>query len=163
MSNTDIALQLYIRNKIGSKMLECKEELKNEGIEMPNASFSVDSMNKVKLNPKDKFIKLFTNNINLIDLSIMEKGILTELTKYLNYEDTLLSYEGAPIKKRDFYTLLDLGKNAIDKYISQLIKKNVLFKCKCGRNTMYHMNPNIYYKGIYIDNSLLNIFTNNQI
>ncbi|MCT4508649.1 MAG: hypothetical protein N4A48_07790 [Tepidibacter sp.] len=92
-------------------------------------------------------------------LSLTELGIISALSTHIGYEDNLLcKSNGNPLRKKDLSEILEIGHNAVDKYMSSLVKKGVLAKVKVKRSVHYYMNPHIYFKGNRIDNTLLNMF-----
>ncbi|MCT4507147.1 MAG: hypothetical protein N4A48_00010 [Tepidibacter sp.] len=153
----------FVQSRLNDALEKEKKQLEKEGYEIPNTFISVQGDTRKLWNPEKYFIKFYQSLINDIKanfgLNMTELGIILTLCNHIRYEDNLLySSNGNALKKKDLCKILEIGHNAVDKYISSLVKKGVIATVKVKRSVNYYMNPYIFYQGNRIDNTLLNMF-----
>lgn len=171
-SNNKIGLEqarnsILIQSRIANAVSEERKKLEEEGYDVPNTMLYVQGDTREKFEPEKSFTKSFNKKLEEIEsiygFDLTEKGIIYTLSSYINYEDNLLCHpNGNPLYRKDLEKVLSLGHNAVDKYMSSLIKKGVFAKVLIKRSVHYYMNPFIFYKGNRIDNTLLNMFTKSE-
>ncbi len=167
-TNDSIRTNRVIRDRINMALINSIEELKEEGLEVPSLSLSIQNENIIRFNRSETFIKVFDTYLNKVDttygLSLAEKGIISTLISHISYQDNLLRHSsGMALRRKDLEDVLGLAHNAVDKHLSSLIKKGVLAKVTVKRSNLYYMNPYVAYKGNYIDRTLLNMFKHTQL
>ncbi len=156
-----------IQARLSHAVLKERQQLEDEGVDVPSFSLSVKSDTREVWKPEKYFVKSYLGLLDEIEkehgLSIEERGIISILSGYLNYEDNLLSKEnGDPLQRKDLEKILGKGHNAVDKYMKNLVEKGVLAKVKIINSVHYVMNPYIYYMGNKIDGTLVEMFKNYQ-
>lgn len=154
---------LFIQERLANTLAKECAKLQGKGYDVPNVSLSVKGDTRPKFEPEKKFTKSFHSELNDIrnefGLNTMEMGIIYTLLFHIRYEDNMLYHDNStPLKKKDLCEILDLGHNAIDKYIASLVTKGVLAKVNVKRSVNYYLNPYICYRGSRIDNTLLGMF-----
>lgn len=152
-----------IRSRISADLMKSIEQLNREGHDVPSVYFKINSDDAIIFNRGIKYTKTFDIYLSKIEkkygLNLTEKGIINTLIKYIAYEDNLLRHPtGLLLKRKDMEEILGIGHNAIDKHLSNLVKKGVLAKVTVKRTNQYYLNPYIAYRGKYIDKTLLNMF-----
>lgn len=154
---------LIIKRRLSNALLDEKKTLEDEGYIVPNTSLYVEGDNRLTWKPEKYFNKSYKSYINEIKseygLTMTEIGIIYTLSYYIGYEDNLLSKSnGDPLFKKDLVDILQIGHNAVDKYMNLLISKGVFAKVKIKRSVNYYLDPRISYQGNRIDKTLLNLF-----
>lgn len=154
---------LLIKRELSNALLERKKILEEKGYDVPNMSLSVQGDTRITWKPEKYYNKNYKSYIEIIKrkygLNMTEIGIIYTLSYYIGYEDNLLSKSnGDPLLKKDLAEILDMGHNAIDKYMNSLVSKGVFAKTKVKRSVNYYLDPRISYQGNRIDKTLLNLF-----
>lgn len=154
---------LFIQRRLSSAMINEKKKLEEEGCEVPNTTLYVEADTRMIWSPEKYFNKNYSKYMEEIKakygLTVTEIGIIYTLSFYISYENNLLSLpNGNPLRKVDLPMILDLGENAVDKYMAGLVQKGVLAKVKVRRSVNYYLNPRICYQGNRIDKTLLTMF-----
>lgn len=154
----------YIQSRFNNAILEEKQRLIKEGIEVPNVTISVkDYSNRIPWKPEKKYVKFYRGYLNEIKdsygLNISEMGIIHTLSDYIGYENNLLCKKnGDPILKKDLCEILDLQHNAVDKHMKTLVSKGIFAKVKIKTSVNYYIDPRIAYRGNHIDRTLKKMF-----
>lgn len=162
-SNDKTHEALFIKRQLSNAILKEKKALEDQGYVIPNTSLYGEGDNRITWKPEKYFNKSYKSYINEIKnkygLTMTEVGIIYTLSYYIGYEDNLLSKaNGDPLLKKDLVDILELGHNAVDKYMNSLISKGVFAKVKIKRSVNYYLDPRISYQGNRIDKTLLNLF-----
>lgn len=159
LTKNAVIIQSRVSKAIQKEILS----IEKEGYEVPSISVSVKGDIREEWKPEKCYVKNYGNFINYIEdthgLSITEKGIIFELSRYITFESNLLvTKKGLPLNRKDLETILQLSHNAIEKHINVLVAKSILAKVKVGRNVQYYINPNVAYMGNRIDVTLKELF-----
>lgn len=112
---------------------------------------------------KDKFVKLFTDEINsaieLFGLMKPEVLFLYSLMPYLLWEENLLvDFEGHPLNQSGICKELDLTRQMVSKYMKSLEVKKCLVRVWNGRSVYYLINPYLMFKGANIHKAIYECF-----
>lgn len=151
--------------KLRAKMSESIRELEEEGFKNPGVVMKVkNNENKKKWRNKSHFIKVYNDMFDLIDkfkLDAYELATILKLMNYVEYETNLISYsDGKALNKKDLVDVLGHSENKIDRIMRHLVEKKVLAKTKVGRKVIYHINPNIVFRGVFLSSETESIFRN---
>lgn len=154
---------VIVQSRINKAIQQEALLMEQQGFEVPSFSVSVKGDTRMDWKPEKLYVKVFHEYINLIEetvgLTVIEKGIIFDLSKYITYESNLLvTPKGIPLNRKDLENILGISHTAVDKYIRNLTDKSIIAKVKVGRSVQFYLNPRIAYMGNKIDNSLIQLF-----
>lgn len=154
---------MLVRRRLSTAMLEEKKKLTEEGYEVPSTSLYVEGDTRISWKPEKFFNKSYKCYINEIKhnygLTMTEIGIIHTLSFYIGYENnSLCKPNGDPLLKKDLSNIIELGENAVDKHMANLVAKGVFAKVKVKRSVNYYLDPRIAYQGNRIERILLSMF-----
>lgn len=123
--------------------------------------------NNIKLNEKEQFIKLY---VSVIKDLVKEKISEGEWKVILVCLDHLSYVTGGVIHKTtnnfmSYEEIMEesgLSRASIFRAIDNLVKKKILHIGKTGRENQLFMNPFIFMRGCYINNTLYSMFRNSK-
>lgn len=162
MSKDDKSFKMELRNRVGSVV----EDLENEGYQREgfSLSFMEDRQNQPKWKPRTHFAKIYNNELaNIIKnykLDSYELSTILLLLPYVEYETNLIADGGVALKKKDIASVLEFSENKTDDVLNSLVNKKILAKTKVGRTIIFHMNPHLVFRGIYLSPETESIFRN---
>lgn len=154
--------RLVLRNEIG-KLVELME---NHGYDTEGfrITFDDDKKNQEKWKPKTHFAKIYNNGlVNIIknyNLDSYELSTILLLLPYVEYETNLIADGGVSLKKKDIIKILEFSENKTDDVLNSLVSKKILAKTKVGRTIIFHMNPHLAFRGIWLSPETESIFRN---
>ena len=159
MSNNN-DFRIILRNEIGRTVKLMKENgYETEGFTL---SFNDNKKSQDKWKTKSYFIKLYNNElattIKRYNLDSYELSSILLLLPYVEYETNLIAKEGVALRKKDIKKILNYSENKIDEILNSLVEKKILAKTKVGRIVIYHMNPHLAFRGIYLSPETESIF-----
>ena len=100
----------------------------------------------VRIPQEEDYIKVYIKHINYIaNIGNKYNSLIYQLMSYMNYRNDIVLV--AAIKK-EIAKELGLTLNTINRYITQLVEKDILIRKDIG---MYILNPYFYGKGKYKD------------
>lgn len=161
MSKDDKSFKMEFRNRVSGVV----EDMENEGYNKEGfmLSFTKDKKGD-KWKPKSHFIKLYnTGLVNMIkdyDLDSYELSSVLLLLPYVEYETNLIADGGVALKRKDISEIIKYSENKTDSILSSLVTKKVLAKTKVGRSIIYHINPNLAFRGTWLSPETESIFRN---
>lgn len=112
----------------------------------------------------DVFIKLFTSDIVDIvdDLTGAEAFALFSIIPYISYETGMLTMGATsnkrPITNADICHVIKKAESNVTIIMDKLVLKRILSRNKVGRSYQYFANPYIFFKGKYINKTLIAMF-----
>lgn len=108
------------------------------------------------------FIKVFLDSLEILskeEFTTSETKIIFTALRYIDYNSGILIDEDkVNITKSRFIQLVGVSENTFDKAISKLIEREILGKTKIGRQNVYLVNPFIFMRGKFINNTLYKLF-----
>jgi len=154
---------ILIHSRLANALSDERKKMEKEGLIVPSISISVQGDTRPVWHPYKYYNKSFRTYIeqlrNEYGLSITEIGIITILSYHITYENNLITnINGTPMIKKDLESILGLRQNAVDKYMSLLVRKGVFASVKVKRSVNYYLDPRISYMGTRIDATLLSLF-----
>jgi len=151
--------------KLKHRVSQVIKDLVAEGEINPGVTLKVNNLegeNKIIWKPKSHFIKVYNDMFEIIDdykLDAYELATIIKLMQYVEYETNLIcDDEGNSLKKKDLMKLLNYSENKLESILKKLVEKRVLAKTKIGREIIYHMNPNLAFRGKFISPETESIF-----
>lgn len=169
-TNKDVILQ---------EITKTMTRLKNQGVNLEGTYFGFRE-NEEDLEQKesgmvvwrkdDEFVKIFPKEIAQIAplLNGTELLIVIHMTKCMSYSDGLLrkggKANGNPITFNDIMQLTGFSKKTVIKSMANLVRKRVYFYGRTGTKETdpykFYVNPYIFFKGKYINPTLVSMFKN---
>ena len=152
------------RAMLRSEILKIVQLAEDNGIETEGFSlmFERDRKKQEKWKPRSYFIKIYNNElVNVIknyNLDSYELSVILLLLPYVEYETNLIAKDGVALRKKDIVKILDYSENKTEQILNSLVKKKILAKTKVGRSVIYHMNPHLVFRGIYLSPETESIF-----
>lgn len=154
--------RLVLRNEIG-RLVQLMEE-NGYDIEGFRLTFDNDKIYQEKWKPRHHFAKVYNTELaNIIKnykLDSYELSAILLLLPYVEYETNLIAEGGVALRKKDMAKVLDYSENKTDDVINSLVHKKILAKTKVGRTIIFHMNPYLAFRGIYLSPETESIFRN---
>ena len=162
MSDKDIILQEFAKTT---------NRLKSKGVDITNTFYGfredMSEQDRVLWQPEKKFVKVFpdelANVITTLDegkkLSGAELGIIVLLMGSISYNSGMLTKGGGnPINHNDIEKMTGFTKLTIIKSMDKLVKKKVFARNKVGNRYQYFANPYIFFRGRFINATLVDMF-----
>lgn len=169
------------RSAILTEVSKTVTRLKNKGIDpagfsygfrnMPNLtakepeSSNEEQIDRLKWNENEPYVKMFKKQFSSLafELSPSELIIALILTEYISYETGLIKKRsGAPITMQDIEELTGFSKKTVIKSMQKLISKKILFRGRTGNSEndpyQFYANPHIFFRGRYINPTLIAMF-----
>lgn len=155
--------------KLKVKVSQAIKELVAEGEINPGVTLKVnhsEGERKTLWRSKSHFIKVYNDMFKIIDdykLDAYELATIMRLMQYVEYETNLIcDDEGSALKKKDLMKLLDYSENKLENILKTLVEKRVLAKTKVGREIIFHMNPDLAFRGQFLSPETESIFRGNN-
>lgn len=110
--------------------------------------------------PEDEFVKIFPDELNKIAFGLTGAETLTliRLISYIDYESGMLKIDKRPLLTKDIIEVTRFSKVTISDIMNSLVLKRILARNKVGRTYQYFANPYIFFKGKFINKTLLEMF-----
>ena len=111
----------------------------------------------------DEFIKLFTGDlIDIADgLTGPETLIMFAIIPYISYETGMLTVgqtHKRPLRNNDIQAMTKKSDTTITAIMAKLAEKRILSRNDLGRSYQYFANPYIFFKGKFINKTLIAMF-----
>jgi len=167
MSGVHFGINEKIRNPKPPKPIDIREKLeefkKSERREVENQKEETDEKipeGHVVWKPEDDFIKLYPEALNRISfkLSGAEAMTLIRLISYIDYQSGMLKKDKKPLIAKDIIEITKFSKVTVIGIMEKLVDERILSKTRVGRTFEFFVNPYIFFKGRYINNTLLDMF-----
>lgn len=162
-------LDNQFERKLKVKVSQAIKELVAEGEVNPGVTLKVnhpEGESKTVWRQRSHFIKVYNDMFKIIDdfkLDAYELATIMRLMQYVEYETNLICNEdGSSLKKKDLMKLLDYSENKLENILKTLVEKRVLAKTKVGREIIFHMNPNLAFRGHFLSPETESIFRGNN-
>lgn len=98
------------------------------------------------------------------ELSTVEKAFLFSIALYVGYEDCCLKYDnGNELSFDDMLRISGLSRGTLSNVITELIKKDIIYRGRNSKSRQYFVNPWIFCKGNRINKVLKTMFRNYKI
>lgn len=111
--------------------------------------------------PEDEFIKIFPEELNKIAFNLTGAETLTliRLLCFIDFGTGMLrKKDGLPLLTSDIISLTGFSKVTVIDIMEDLVLKRILSRNKVGRTYQYFANPYIFFKGRYINPTLVAMF-----
>jgi len=157
LADKDIAIQ---------EMSKTVSRLKSRGIDANGLFYGyrdnvVEDPGKVLWKPEDAFVKVFPEELARVatKLSGTETIITMMLMAYISYDSGMLTKGGGyPLTHDDIQRITGYLKKAVIVNMDKLVKKKVFSRNRVGHAYQYFANPYIFFRGKYINNTLVDMF-----
>jgi hypothetical protein len=138
-----------------------------EGDRIIRSSSSDFLVDKEEWNPESDFIKLYSLGIENMsgELKMSDFKVILKLIPHISYTTGMLGKRGlhnkiVPLEQKDMIRITDLSKRHLINSLERLVIEKVFCKVKVGRNFLYYANPFIFFRGKYINKTLISMFKN---
>lgn len=110
--------------------------------------------------PENEFIKVYPDELNRIAfrLSGAETLTLIRLITFIDYESGMLKKDKKPLITKDIIELTGFSKVTVIAIMEKLVSERLLSKNRVGRTAQFLANPYIFFKGKYINKTLIDMF-----
>jgi hypothetical protein len=110
--------------------------------------------------PEEDFIKIYPDALNKISFRLSGSETLTlfKLIPHINYQSGMLMREKRPLISKDIIELTGFSKVTVISIVERLVEERILAKTRVGRTYEFFVNPYIFFKGKYINHTLLDMF-----
>lgn len=110
--------------------------------------------------PEEDFIKIYPDALNKISFRLSGSETLTlfKLIPHINYQSGMLVREKRPLISKDIIELTGFSKVTVIAIVERLVEERILAKTRVGRTYEFFVNPYIFFKGKYINHTLLDMF-----
>jgi hypothetical protein len=110
--------------------------------------------------PEDDFIKLYPDALNKISfrLSGAEAMTLIRLVPFIDYQSGMLKKEKKPLITKNIIDITKFSKVTVINIMAKLVEEKILSRNQVGRTFQFYANPYIFFKGKYINHTLLDMF-----
>lgn len=158
MADKDVILQEFSKTS---------NRLKSRGVDVSGSFFGYnephynDNPGKVLWQPDERFVKVFPDEIAkaATNLSGTETIIMLLLMRHISYESGMLTKGGGyPLAQNDIVTLTGYNKKTVIYAMDKLVKKKMFARNKVGNLYQYFANPYIFFRGKYINKTLIDMF-----
>ena len=154
------------------EIVRARSRLEKLGVDISRLSFSYRDDEKedneedprIPWRAEDTFIKLFTSDLADIvdDLTGSEAFTLFALIPYISYETGMLTIGTTnnkhPITNEDIHHMIKRSESNVTIIMDKLVSKRILSRNKVGRSYQYFANPYIFFKGKFINKTLIAMF-----
>lgn len=156
------------RDTILHEMSRVILKLKNNGINTDNFFYGYRETdtkddNKITWEPENSFLKVFPES--LIQMSTKLNGteamVIVALMPFISYESgRLKKHNQDSMKIKDISLLTGLHENTVSRLMISLVNKQVFYRGKTGEGHTheFYANPYIFFKGKYINKTLIDMF-----
>jgi ribosome-binding factor A len=148
-------------NKLKEKIINAIHELEKEGYKNTGVQMVFNDSKKVKWKHKKHFIKVYDEMFDMIKfykLDAYELATIMQLMEFVEYETNLIAMDGIPLNKSDIITILGYSESKAEEVIKNLVSKKILAKTRVGKNVIFHKNPRIAFRGIFLSKETESIF-----
>lgn len=117
--------------------------------------------NKIIWKPEDEFIKIFPDELNRIAFKISGAETLTmlRLLSFIDYESGMIKKpDKTPLLTSDIISMTKFSKVTVIDIMENLVCERIFSRNKVGRMYQYFANPYIFFKGKYINKTLMDMF-----
>jgi len=89
-------------------------------------------------------------------LSEAESKFILRIVEHVQYNSCLIMFDKYhPIRTIDqFVKKIDMSNKPVTRILKKFIKANIIFKLKQDGNTHYYINPNVYFYGNDMNNTM---------
>jgi hypothetical protein len=111
--------------------------------------------------PEDEFIKIFPDELNKIAFNLTGAETLTliRLLGFIDYESGMLKKpDKSPLLTTDIIKITGFSKVTVIDIMENMVLKRIYSRNKVGRTYQYFANPYIFFKGKYINKTLIDMF-----
>jgi hypothetical protein len=147
--------------KFREKMILAIRELEEEGYKNTGVQVIFNESKKTKWKTKKHFIKVYDEMFEMIKfykLDAYELATIMQLMEFVEYETNLIAIDGVPLIKSDIIKILSFSETKVEEVIKSLVEKKILAKTKVGKKVIFHMNPRIAFRGIFLSKETESIF-----
>lgn len=164
MSDKDIVLQEFAKTV---------NRLKSKGVDLTNTYYGFredisEEQDRVLWQPEKKFVKVFpdelANVVTMLDdegkrLSGAELAIVMLLMGHISYNSGMLTKGGGnPVSQSDIEKITGFNRITVVKSMDRLVRKKVFARNKVGKSYQYFANPYIFFRGRFINATLVDMF-----
>ena len=164
MSDKDIVLKEFAKTA---------SRLQNRGIDLTNSFYGIredisQDQDRVLWKPDKKFVKVFPDELANVVTTLDEEGkrlsgaelaIIMLLMGHISYDSGMLTKGGGnPITQTDIEKITGFTKLTITKSMDRLVRKKVFARNKVGKKYQYFANPYIFFRGRFINATLVDMF-----
>jgi len=165
---------LDTRKAIAQEIGRTRSKLQKMGIDTSGLSFTYrsDENDKEEDNSRelwragDEFIKLFTSDLVDItdDLTGTEALALFSIIPFISYETGMFTIgttnNKRPLNNDDVQRMIKKSDTTVTAIMDKLNSKRIVSRNKVGRSYQYFANPYIFFKGKFINKTLIAMFKN---
>ena len=110
--------------------------------------------------PENDFIKVYPEALNRISFRLTGAETLTliRLIPFIDYQSGMLKKDKKPLITKDIVELTKFSKVTVINIMAKLVEEKILSRNQVGRTFEFFANPYIFFKGKYINNTLLDMF-----
>jgi hypothetical protein len=110
--------------------------------------------------PENDFVKIYPDALNRISfrLSGAEAMTLMRLVPFIDYQSGMLKKEKRPLITKDVIEMTGYSKVTVIGIMDKLVSERILAKTRVGRTFEFFANPYIFFKGKFINNTLIDMF-----
>lgn len=162
------------RKAIAQEIGRTRSKLQKMGIDTSGLSFTYrsDENDKEEDNSRelwragDEFIKLFTSDLVDItdDLTGTEALALFSIIPFISYETGMFTIgttnNKRPLNNDDVQRMIKKSDTTVTAIMDKLNSKRIVSRNKVGRSYQYFANPYIFFKGKFINKTLIAMFKN---
>lgn len=172
------------KDTILTEFAKTATRLKNNGINMAGTYYGVNDMihsrgnlalaneeelekdpnvpeDSILWKPENEFIKIFPDELNRIAFNLTGAETLTliRLLGYIDFESGMLKKpDKTPLINTDIIKITGFSKVTVIDIMENLVLKRIFSRNKVGRTYQYFANPYIFFKGKYINKTLIDMF-----
>ena len=146
--------------------------LKSRGVDITNTFYGfredMSDQDRVLWQPEKKFVKVFpdelANVVTMLDdegkrLSGAELAIVMLLMGHISYNSGMLVKGGGnPVSQSDIERITGFNRITVVKSMDKLVRKKVFARNKVGKSYQYFANPYIFFRGRFINATLVDMF-----
>lgn len=155
-----------IRNSSASSRRKTKFEVINSSVQTENKELPEDENEEsipeghIVWKPESDFIKVYPDALNKISFKLTGAETLTliRLIPFIDYQSGMLKKDKKPLITKDIVELTKFSKVTVINIMAKLVEEKILSRNQVGRTFEFFANPYIFFKGKYINNTLLDMF-----
>jgi hypothetical protein len=110
--------------------------------------------------PEESFIKVYPEELNKISFKLTGAETLTviKLLPYIDYQSGMLKIDKRPMILKDIIKITGFSKVTVIGIMAKLVDERILSRNHVGRTYEFFVNPYIFFKGKYINHTLVDMF-----
>jgi len=164
VSDKDIVLKEFAKTA---------SRLQNRGVDLTNTYFGCredisKEQDRILWKPDKKFVKVFPDELANVVLALDEEGkrlsgaelaITMLLIGHISYDSGMLTKGGGnQLTHADIERITGFNKMTVVKSMDKLVKKKVFSRNKVGNRYQYFANPYIFFRGRFVNATLVDMF-----